>query len=113
MRKFQRKKKYKPRHKKRQYNQQEIFRVRLPRGEEIMGMVEQLHGGKRMTVRCADGKRRMCRVPGKLKRIWVRADDYVIIKPWSIEGDKKADIAWKYRRAEVDWLRRHGYLKDL
>ena len=93
----------------------EEFRVRTPHTNEgeIIGVVEALHGGKRMTVRCADGKKRMCRVPGKLKKIWVRADDIVIVKPWTLEGDKKADIAWRYKHTEVDWLQRNGYLKDL
>lgn len=89
------------------------FRVRLPREGEIFGLVEQLHGSRRMKVKCADGKMRMCRVPGRLKRIWVRTEDYVLIKPWEIEADKKADIVWRYRGAEVDWLRNKGYLEDL
>lgn len=89
------------------------IKIHLPRGKEMFGKVEQLHGGKRMTVICADGKLRMCRVPGKLRMVWVRAADYVLIEPWPVESDKKADIVWRYRHAEVDWLRRHGYLKDL
>lgn len=87
------------------------FRIRTPRGKEMMGHVEALHGAKHMTVRCADGKRRMCRVPGKLKRIWVREDDWVLIEPWEVESEKKADIVWRYKRVELDWLRKNGHLK--
>lgn len=91
------------------------FRVRTPRRNdgEIMGLVEALHGGKRMTVKCADGKIRMCRVSGKMKRIWVRNGDYVILKPWELEGDKKADIVWRYRQTEAEWLQNNGFLNEI
>jgi len=89
------------------------FRVRLPRAGELFAHVESMSGGKRMVVICSDGRERRARVPGKLKRIWVRLDDYVLIKPWSIEGDIKCDIAWRYRQTEVSWLKDHGYLKNL
>jgi len=65
-----------------------------------------------MRVQCADGKTRLCRVPGKIKRqIWVRAGDFVLIKPWSVEGDEKADIAYRYTKVQSDALRRMGLLK--
>ena len=91
----------------------ENFRVRLPRDKELFAHVETLHGGKRMTVSCSDGKERMARVPGKIKRIWVRLDDYVLVEPWELEGDKKCDIVWRYRDTETQWLKDHGYLKGL
>lgn len=93
--------------------EEEVFRIRLPKENEVMGRVQQLHGGKRMTVKCADGKLRMCRIPGKMKRFWVREDDYVIVKPWEVEADKKGDIVWRYTRINLDWLRNKGYLKNL
>ncbi|QLJ52919.1 MAG: translation initiation factor eIF-1A [Candidatus Fermentimicrarchaeum limneticum] len=87
-------------------------RVRLPRKGEILGVVIGMMGGSRMLVDCLDGKERMCRVPGKIKRfIWVKDGDAVLIKPWAIEADKKGDIAWRYTRLQADWLRREGYLK--
>jgi translation initiation factor 1A len=102
-----------PVHKKRKGDPHQELRVKLPRDKEIFGIVEQLHGGKRMHVRCADGKIRMCRIPGRLRRIWVRPDDIVLVEPWPIQGDKKGDVVWRYRGAEVDWLKQRGYLKDL
>jgi len=93
--------------------QEQEFRVRLPRAGEMFGRVLQLHGGKHLTVKCADGKMRMCRIPGKLRKIWVREDDYVLVEPWSIETDKKGDIVWRYKQVEIDWLKRNGHLKDL
>lgn len=53
--------------------QQEITRIKLPRGVQVFGIVEQRLGGSRMKVRCLDGKLRVCRIPGRLKRtLWVR-----------------------------------------
>ena len=113
MRKYRSQRKTQKKFKKKTGTGVQEFRVRLPREGEIMGRVQELHGGKRMTVKCADGKLRMCRIPGKLKRIWVRKDDYVIIKPWEVEGDKKGDIAWRYRQTEIDWLKQRGHLQNL
>ena len=46
----------------------EVIRVRLPRKGELFGLVITLTGGSRLQVECEDGKTRMCRIPGKLKR---------------------------------------------
>ncbi|MFA4946778.1 MAG: translation initiation factor eIF-1A [Candidatus Micrarchaeia archaeon] len=88
-------------------------RLRLPRPGEVFGVVMQLVGGARMRVQCQDGKLRMVRVPGKIRRrIWVREGDVVLVKPWSVEGDEKADIAYRYRQIQVEQLRRGGYLSN-
>ncbi len=86
--------------------------LRLPRPGEIFGIVREMFGGSRMRVECADGKERLCRIPGKIKmRVWVRPNDVVLIKPWSVEGDSKADIAYRYTRPQVEQLQRKGLLK--
>lgn len=88
-------------------------RVRTPRKGEILGVVVQLMGGARMIVQCQDGKERMCRVPGKIKKqIWVQENDYVIVAPWSIEPDAKGDIAYRYTKLQVEQLRRMGIIKN-
>ena len=88
-------------------------RLRMPRPGEIMGVVMQLHGGARMMVHCEDGKDRMCRVPGKIKRyIWVKEGDYVLVVPWQVEGDQKADIVYRYIRVQVEQLRARGVIKS-
>lgn len=91
----------------------EVLRVRLPQEGELFGYVEQLLGDRRMRVRCSDGKTRICRIPGRLRRVWVREDDIVLVQPWPVEGDKKGDIVWKYRAIEVEWLKSKGYLDDI
>lgn len=94
-------------------DEQPAFRLRLPRRGEIFGVVREMFGGSRMLVDCADGKERVCRIPGKIKRmIWIRAGDVVLVVPWSVEGDAKADIAYRYTRPQVEQLRRQGILKS-
>jgi translation initiation factor 1A len=94
--------------------QQEISRVKLPRGKESFGVVDQRLGASRMRVRCLDSNARICRIPGRLKRrLWVREGDLVLVEPWEFEGDEKGDIIFKYRPSQVDWLKRKGYLKKL
>lgn len=96
------------------YEPGEIVRVRMPRGEEMLGMVEEMLGGGRFRVRCKDGNTRICRMSGKFKRRqWIRPGDIVIIKPWEVQSDERGDIAWKYRRAEVEWLRKKGLTENL
>lgn len=91
----------------------EVVRVRTPRGTEVLGIVDQLLGLRKMYVRCLDGKTRLCRVPGRLRRsMWVRQGDVVIVKPWEYD-EEKGDIIFDYRKSQVDWLRKKGMLKDL
>lgn len=92
--------------------EEEVFRVRMPRGREIFGVIEALLGTNKLHVRCQDGKIRICRIPGKLrKRVWMKENDVVIVEPWTIQSDKKGDVVWRYSPTEAGWLRRKGILK--
>lgn len=83
----------------------------LPKGREIIGIIEQRHGGNKMKVNCLDGKDRIGRVPGRLKRyLWLRPNDVVIIEPWELD-DAKGDILLKYHPGQVRWLRQNNYLE--
>ena len=95
--------------------EQPLIRVRIPQGKEILGLVQQRLGGSRMRVLCLDGRERICRIPGRLRRaLWVRENNVVIVEPWELGGDKKGDIVYKYRsKAEIDFLKRKGYLKNM
>ena len=73
---------------KRQEGEEEVVRVRLPRGEEVLGILDRRLGGSRCEVRCLDGKERICRIPGRLKRrLWVREGNIVLVEPWELSGD--------------------------
>ncbi len=94
--------------------QQEISRIKLPRGRQVLGILEQRLGASRVRVRCLDGKTRICRIPGRLKRrLWVRENDIVIVEPWEYSGDSKGDLLYKYTNTQVSWLKNKGYLKKL
>lgn len=89
-------------------------RVRLPRGNQILGLLDQRVGGSRMKVKCFDGKTRLCRIPGRLKRrLWVREGDILLIEPWEFGGDEKGDVIYKYRPIQVQILKNKGLLKQM
>ena len=93
---------------------EEITRVRLPHGREVFGIVQQRLGGSRMKILCLDGKTRVCRIPGRLKRsLWVRENDVVVVEPWELSGEEKGDIVFKYTKNQVEFLRKKGHLKKL
>ncbi len=96
---------------KNQGTEEKVTRVRLPRNGEVMGIVEQRLGGNKMFVNCLDGKKRNCRVPGRLRRaLWLRPGDVVIVELWELDKEK-GDVIFKYRTNQVEWLKRNGYLK--
>lgn len=93
--------------------QEEIRRVKLPRGNQVIGTVDQRLGGSRMRVKCFDGRTRICRIPGRMKRrLWVREGDFLLIEPWALGGEDKGDVVFKYRSNQVDWLKKKGYIKE-
>lgn len=94
--------------------EEEIRHIKLPRGRQTFGILERRLGGSRMKVRCLDGKPRICRIPGRLKRrLWVREGDIVIVEPWEYSGDDKGDILYKYTKNQAVYLKNRGYLSKL
>jgi translation initiation factor 1A len=94
--------------------EEDIRRVKLPRGPQTFGILEQRLGGSRNRCRCLDGKIRICRIPGRLKRkLWVREGDLVLVEPWELSGDEKGDIIFKYKKNQIEFLRKKGYLDKL
>jgi len=88
-----------------------VTRAPLPRGEEVIGRIEQRLGGNKMMVNCKDGKARNCRVPGRLrKKLWLRPGDVVIVEPWELDKNK-GDVILKYKPNQVEWLKSKGHLK--
>lgn len=94
--------------------QPEYLRVRLPRRPqgEIFGVADQLMGASRIRVMCADGKSRMGRIPGKIKkRMWIREGDLLILKPWDFQDDK-ADILYRYTKTQSMYLSRKNMIPE-
>ncbi len=103
------------------YDQPVITRVKYPSKElgEIFAIVVDILGGDRMRVFCEDGKHRIGRIRGKIKkRVWIRRGDLVIVNPWEWEtetkdGLGKGEITWRYTRAEISWLERKNRIPDI
>ncbi|MCD6215995.1 MAG: translation initiation factor eIF-1A [Candidatus Aenigmarchaeota archaeon] len=88
-----------------------VGKIRIPKGNEVFGLVEAMLGAGRSRVRCQDNKIRICRVPGRLRRkMWIKENCIVIVEPWKIQGDSRGDIIWKYTNAQIASLRRKKLL---
>ena len=101
--------------KKEEKRQMEIRNTRLPNRDilEMFGLVLQLHGSDQIKVLAEDGKERMCRIPGKMrKNVWIREGDIVIIKLWDFQPIK-ADITWRYTGTQVEHLKKRNMLSAL
>ena len=86
---------------------------KLPTKDEQFAVIRELSGGSRFTALCEDGKNRMVRIPGKLKkRMWCRVNDLILIKPWPIQGDSKSDLVYRYLPAERNWLYRRDIVPE-
>ena len=93
----------------------ENIRVTLPykpKGE-MFAVAESFQGGSRLQLICEDGKRRMGRIPGKLRRrMWVRENDLLIVVPWSFQ-DSKADVKFRYTPTQTSNLKRKGKIPEI
>ena len=88
------------------------IRVKMPnlRVNEMFALAEQILGGRRVSVLCADGETRMARIPGKMRRRqWVREGDLIIVWPWDFQ-DTKADVKHRYTKTQAMYLSRKGVL---
>ena len=93
-------------------SEEELKNMVLPTANDVLGIAEKMLGFDRLMVKCQDGHERLCRIRGKMKRrAWIRVRDVVLVSPWDFQSDKRGDIIWRYKRNQVEWLRRKGYLK--
>ncbi len=98
--------------KKKVKSEEELKSMMLPAASDVIGIAKKMLGFDRLLVSCQDGKERLCRIRGKMKRrMWIRVGDIVLVSPWDFQSDKRGDIIWRYKRNQAEWLRRNGYLK--
>ena len=91
----------------------EISRITLPKGNQVFGVVIQLLGSGRMLVRCSDGKERICRIPGRIRRkLWIKPGDIILVEPWPVQGDKKGDMIVRYTPTQINWLKKKGLIPE-
>jgi len=94
--------------------EEEISRIRIPKEGELLGIVELMLGSDKLRVQCNDGKERIVRIPGRLrKRVWIRVGDLILIQPWKVMSDRRADVIWRYTQTQARWLEKKGYLKNI
>ena len=77
------------------------------------GVVVKMYGNDRVLVECSDGKRRLCRIRGQLRRrIWIREGDLVLVSPWDFQRDTRGDIWWRFTKGQALKLAERGVLPD-
>jgi translation initiation factor 1A len=94
--------------------EQEYIRIPLPSREkgELFAVVDQLMGGSRIKVVCEDGKARLARIPGRIKkRKWIKNRNLLIVKPWSFQDDK-ADVVYRYTPTQTTNLARRKIIPE-
>lgn len=89
----------------------ELNQLVVPSANDVLGVAIKLLGYDRILVKCQDGKERLCRIRGKMKRrVWIREGDVVLVSPWDFQSDKRGDLFWRYTRAQAEMLRKKGYI---
>jgi translation initiation factor 1A len=97
--------------KKKVLSESELSKMMYPSENDILGVAMKLLGFDRILVKCQDGKERLCRIRGNMKRrVWIREGDVVLVSPWDFQTDKRGDLIWRYTKAQAETLRRKGYL---
>ena len=92
----------------------EISRIRIPRQGEVLGVVEMMLGADKLRVQCDDGNTRICRIPGRLrKRVWIKSGDLVLVEPWKVQTNERADVIFRYTSTQANWLKRRGFIKTI
>jgi translation initiation factor 1A len=97
--------------KKKVLSEQELNTLVLPSQNDVLGVAIKLLGYDRVLVKCQDGRERLCRIRGKMKRrVWIREGDIVLVSPWDFQGDKRGDLFWRYTKSQAEQLRKKGYI---
>ena len=88
-------------------------KTKLPSKDEQCAVVIEMSGGSRLKAMCEDGNTRMVRIGGRFKkRMWVRENDLILIKPWPIQGNEKADLVHRYLPTERNWVVKRDILPE-
>lgn len=92
-------------------SEEELKELVLPGEGQVLGIVTKMLGYDRVMVIGNDGKERLCRISGKLKRrVWIREGDVVLVSPWDFQRDTRGDIVWRYTKSQAEWLRKNKYI---
>lgn len=90
----------------------ELEELMEPGPGDVYGIVTKMYGYDRVLVECSDGRQRMCRIRGQLKRkIWIKEGDLVLVSPWDFQQER-GDIFWRYTKNQALELAKRGVLPD-
>lgn len=80
--------------------------------DQVYGQATKLLGDSRCEVQCFDGKPRMCKIRGKMrKREWIKVGDVVLVSKRDFQ-DGKGDVIHLYTPREVRNLRVYDEIPD-
>ena len=90
------------------------IRVPLPNRKvnEMFAIADEILGGRRIRAVCEDGLSRISRIPGKMRRQWVREGDLIVVQPWDFQ-DEKANVCMRYTKTQSLYLSRKGALPEI
>ena len=94
---------------RRESNEAGEAEARLPGEGEVLGVIERMLGHDKAKVKCLDGRTRLCRIPGRMrKRVWMREGDVVIVAIWDFQPETRGDIVYRYTQSELRRLKEAG-----
>ncbi len=91
----------------------ELENMPEPGPDDVYGVISKMVGYDKVIVDCSDGKQRLCRIRGQLKRkIWVKEGDLVLVSPWDFQRDTRGDIWWRFTKNQALSLAQKGVLPE-
>jgi len=91
----------------------ELEEMPEPGPSDVYGVVSKMVGYDKLIVDCADGKQRLCRIRGQLKRrIWIKEGDLVLVSPWDFQSDSRGDVWWRFTKNQALELIQRGVIPD-
>lgn len=95
---------------KKKSEEEESSELLLPTEGQVICVVTEMVGANHVRVLCMDGKSRMARISGRLRRkVWINPKDVVLVGIWEFRDDR-GDVLYKYSREERKKLIELGYL---
>jgi translation initiation factor 1A len=99
--------------KRRVLSESDLKDTPLPKEGQLVGIAKKLLGADRVLVICSDGKERVCRIKGSIRRkVWIRVGDAVLVELWGFQNDTRGDVIGKYTKAQKQWLIENGYIPE-
>ena len=91
--------------KKKVLSEKNLRKLEYPSENDVLGVVLKHFGNDRFQIKCQDGKVRVSRIRGKMKRrTWIREGDIVLVSPWDSQSEERGEIFHRYTENQVSDL---------